>query len=114
MTYGVDVHVKMHPNALSAYMDVDRAGLVCFRCGEVGHVRFQCMSYKVRLCWNYGMGGCTDSQCTFAHGREELRTPWQQRCVRVIKMNGKMETIGCNSTEHTFRKCPYYQNVLLI
>ena len=92
--------------AIGAFMGGDRSALVCFRCGQTGHVRFQCLQYKVRPCIHYERGECTDRQCTFAHGQEELRTPWKPRCVRVIKQSGKLICIGCNSTEHTFRRCP--------
>ena len=104
---GRDVHVYTTAQAIGAFMGGDRSTLVCFRCGQTGHVRFQCLQYKVRLCLHFEKGECKDSSCTFAHGAAELRTPWKARCVRVVKQSGKLVCIGCNSTEHTFRKCPY-------
>ena len=46
--------------------------------------------------------------CSFAHGEHELRSPWISRCVRVVKHGSKLMCIGCNSTEHTFRRCPIH------
>ena len=111
---GREVHVTTTAHAISTFMETDRTGLVCFRCGQMGHVRQQCLSYKVRLCWMYQQGRCNNAACTFAHGSEELRTPWRPRCVRVVKHAGKFVCIGCNSTEHTFRKCPLHQDLMLL
>ena len=105
--WGRDVHVLTTSHAISVFMGGDKKNLICFRCGETGHVRFQCLQFKVRLCSHYDSGECSDSNCTFAHGVGELRTPWKARCVRVVKQAGKLVCIGCNSTEHTFRKCPF-------
>ena len=88
--------------------------MICFRCGEIGHVRYQCMAYKVRLCWHFERGHCNDSKCLFAHGEHELRTPWRLRCVRVVKQNGKLVSIGCNSDAHTFRKCPLNRDLIVL
>ena len=110
---GREVHVVASSSDINVFVDVDRKGMVCFRCGEVGHLRFQCLSFKVRLCCHYQSdGGCTDRNCTFAHGVQELRTPWKPRCVRVIKQGGELVCIGCNSTEHTFRRCPLHQDLI--
>ena len=105
--HGRDVHVHTTGQAIGAFMGGDRSTLMCFRCGQTGHVRFQCLQYKVRMCYNHERGECNDRYCTFAHGEDEIRTPWKPRCVRVVKQSGKLVCIGCNSTEHTFRKCPY-------
>lgn len=99
---------------ITAFMDVDNSHTICFRCGESGHVRYQCLTYKVRLCWHHQKGGCQDTHCPFAHGSEELRTPWKVRCVRVVKHDGKLVCIGCNSYHHTFRKCPLHQDLLIL
>ena len=112
---GRDVHVMTTSQNIGAFVDVDRATMICFRCGQTGHARHQCLSYKVRLCWHFqNEGGCRDPTCTFAHGEAELRTPWKPRCVRVIKHEGQLMCIGCNSTEHTFRKCPLHRDLLLL
>ena len=111
---GREVHVTTTARAISAFMDTDRTNQICFRCGEVGHVRGQCLSYKVRLCWLHQQGRCTDPECTFAHGPEELRTPWRPRCVRVVKHGGKFVCIGCISLEHTFRRCPLHQDLMML
>lgn len=109
-----EVHVTTDSQTINAFVDVDRPGQICFRCGQMGHVRGQCLSYKVRLCWNYeSTGRCHVPRCTFAHGPQELRTPWKPRCVRVVKQSGRFVCIGCNSTEHTFRKCPLHQDLLM-
>jgi len=109
-----EVHVSALNNEISDFMDMDKAEILCFRCGEVGHVRHQCLTFKVRECWHYQGGTCTEPNCLFAHGREELRTPWNQRCVRVVKHDGRFVCIGCNSSEHTFRKCPLHQDLLIL
>ena len=99
---------------ITAFIDVDRTGMICFRCGEIGHVRVQCLTYKVKRCYHHDNGGCLDTACTFAHGAEEMRNPWKLRCVRVVKNAGKFICIGCNSTEHTFRRCPLSQSFMLL
>lgn len=111
---GVETHVRVTSHAISAFMESDRGSMTCFRCGQTGHARYQCLTYKVRLCWHYMNATCTDAQCTFAHGEAELRMPWKQRCVRVVKQDGELVCIGCNSTEHTFRRCPLHQDLLLL
>ena len=111
---GRDVHVTVHSRDISNFMETDRSSMVCFRCGQEGHVRFQCLTWKVRLCWHHTNGKCLDPQCPFAHGPEELRTPWKPRCVRVVKQGGRLVSIGCNSTEHTFRRCPLHKDLLLL
>ena len=111
---GRDVHVTTTSSQISTFMEIDQHSLVCFRCGQSGHVRNQCLTYKVRLCWHHENGKCNDSNCTFAHGVAELRAPWKARCVRVVKQGGNLVCIGCNSTEHTFRRCPLHQDLLLL
>lgn len=108
---GRDVHVSTTPQQISAFLEGDHSGHMCFRCGEIGHLRHQCLTYKVRLCWHYQQGHCVDPACTFAHGVAEMRTPWRTRCVRVVKQGGRFVSIGCNSTEHTFRRCPHNQDL---
>lgn len=112
---GRDVHVVTTTQAVTTYMEKNnRTAMICFRCGQHGHARAQCMTYKVRLCRNYANGGCAEPVCTFAHGEAELRTPWRTRCVRVIKHEGQFVCMGCNSTEHTFRKCPIHQDLIML
>lgn len=109
-----ELHFSTSAKTISSFVEADRNNLICFRCGEVGHVRHQCLSFKVRYCWHYKNGKCSEKNCLFAHGDEELRSPWTQRCVRVVKHNGGFVCIGCNSKEHTFRKCPLHQDLLLL
>ena len=111
---GLDTHVRVSSNAITAFLDTQQRGTICFRCGEVGHVRHQCLTHKVRLCWHYMNTTCTNPGCSFAHGEAELRKPWTPRCVRVVKQAGQLICIGCNSTEHTFRKCPLHQDLMMI
>ena len=111
---GREIHVMAEATAVARFADMDRSNMICYRCGEVGHVRYQCLTYKVRLCWhNDSPSGCKDPNCTFAHGIQELRTPWMQRCVRVVKQNGRLISVGCLSTDHTFRKCPMNKGLLI-
>lgn len=107
-----DLHVSVSAADVAAFVEHDRSKLVCFRCGETGHVRHQCLSYKVRMCRHNEITTCTDPNCAYAHSVDELRSPWRVRCVRVIKQNGILVCIGCNSTEHTFRKCPLTRDLI--
>lgn len=109
-----DIHIIVTSHSIHTYMDADRNTMMCFRCGQKGHARYQCLSFKVRLCSHYENGGCNNPDCNFAHGVDELRTPWRMRCVRVVKQGGQMVCIGCNSTEHTFRKCPLHKDLLML
>lgn len=110
---GRQVHVSTNANAINAFMDSDKSKMICFRCGETGHVRFQCLTYKVRMCWHGDQSACSITNCPFAHHVSELRQPWKQRCVRVIKQNGSLICIGCGSEEHTFRKCPLHRDTIV-
>ena len=113
---GREIHVMTSTKSINAFVEKEKESIICFRCGQQGHVRSQCLMYKIRMCIHHEKGGCTDLNCTFAHGEKELRTPWRPRCVRVVKHTGtgKFMCIGCNSTEHTFRRCPLHQDLLFL
>ena len=112
---GRDVHIISYSSEISSFMNSRRNDIVCYRCGQLGHLRFQCMRYKVRLCHHYLKNKqCNVVNCAFAHGEDELREPWQVRCVRVVKQHGKLLCIGCNSSSHTFRRCPSNQQWMVI
>lgn len=108
-----EIHVVTHVGTITSFVDT-RNDVICFRCGQRGHVRNQCLTFKVRPCWRYEHGICQDPHCTYAHGEGELRHPWRSRCVRVVKNDGKFMCIGCDSEEHTFRKCPLHTDLLLL
>lgn len=108
----MEIHATVQARDIAEFVDVDRTYMICFRCGQSGHARYQCLNYKVRMCWHHANGTCSDPHCTFAHGADELRTPWKPRCVRVIKQGGRFVSIGCNSTDHTFRRCPLHRDLL--
>ena len=93
--------------SLNNNSNIQRDLITCFRCGEQGHWKSECMLYKTRLCWHNKLGRCTDNDCPFAHFEKELRTPWKPKCVRVIKKDGNLTTLGCGSFNHTFRQCPF-------
>ena len=107
-----EVHRVVDSRAIHAFVHQDRPKLICFRCGEPGHVRAQCLVYKVRECRHFLQGRCHDPHCPYAHGPEEVRTPWKVRCVRVVKQQGQLVCIGCNSSYHTFRNCPLHQDLI--
>jgi hypothetical protein len=113
-----DIHVTVESKHIANFMELDKSRHICFRCGEVGHVRSQCMHFKIRLCWHFANGRCTapsDKHCPFAHGEEDLRFPWRLRCIRVVRQEGgDFVCVGCNSTTHTFRKCPHSKTLLLL
>ena len=54
-----------------------REFMTCFSCGEVGHYRSECNTWKTRMCWH--LSTCAKRRdyqvCPFAHGVSELRTP---------------------------------------
>jgi hypothetical protein len=108
-----EVHVSIASHEISGFIETHKRMMTCFRCGQVGHTRHQCLTYKVRLCDKYARGECCAPSCTFAHEDAELRTPWSVRCVRVVQHDGEMVCLGCNSTEHTFRKCPVRRHSLM-
>lgn len=107
------VHRSVNSRDINAFVNFNRPKTICFRCGEAGHMRAQCLTYKVRLCRHHAHATCTDPACAYAHGEHELRAPWKVRCVRVVKQNGSLVCIGCNSTSHTFRQCPLHQDVII-
>ena len=110
----IEVHVIAHIDTITNFMESERTRMICFRCGECGHLRHQCFSYKVRLCWHHKNDECYDQNCAFAHGLSELRDPWTQKCVRVVRNGGRLICIGCNSTEHAFRRCPMYRDLVFL
>ena len=75
-----------------------------FRCGEQGHVKAECMMWKIKMCTN---SKCLiASECSYAHTSNELRTPWTPKCIRITKRDGNLMVLGCGSLKHTFRNCP--------
>lgn len=91
---------------------VDHRDRICFRCGQMGHARYQCLTYRIRMC-PYAIA-CTDSNCRYAHSMAELRRPWEIRCVRVVRQGTRFMCIGCNSRDHTFRNCPIHNHVIMM
>ena len=83
-----------------------RSTITCFRCGEAGHFRNECHTYRVQRC-HYTAKECPDRACTKAHTAEQMRQPWMPKCIRVTKINGRIQTLGCGKFGHTFRMCPH-------
>ena len=82
-----------------------RMEITCFRCGERGHKKGECRTYRTKMCRH--PKDCKDPNCSFAHSAAQLRTPWVARCIRVIRVDGQLRRIGCGETGHTFRECPH-------
>lgn len=87
---------------------VSRSDITCFRCGERGHKKQECRTWKTKPCRNQSCALAVN--CPFAHSDDELRTPWVARCIRVIREGGQLRRIGCGCIGHTFRECPIYCN----
>jgi hypothetical protein len=85
-----------------------RSSITCFRCGEQGHYKIECLSWRTKMCIHFARAtGCRDGDnCSYAHDPSELRCPWESRCVRVVKRGGRIWTLGCQSDQHTFKSCP--------
>ena len=85
--------------------EMSRNEITCFRCGEIGHKKQECRTWKTKMCRHQN---CSDpATCSFAHSEAELRTPWVARCIRVVRSGEKLIKIGCQRSGHTFRDCPY-------
>ena len=75
----------------------------CTRCGESGHYRRQCYTWKTTWCELDHPHDPT--KCDFAHyGCEHLRRPRDTKCVRVVHNH---IVLGCGSDQHTYSNCPH-------
>ena len=83
-----------------------RADITCFRCGEYGHRKVDCLHWRTRLCWHSVNASCSKANCPLAHSREQLRAPWVVRCVRIVRNGDGYSDVGCGSFDHSFRSCP--------
>jgi hypothetical protein len=68
-------------------------------------MRAQCMVYKTKEC-TYGSACPRAHICMNAHPGESLRTPWENKCVRVIHSGTRVIIRGCGG-RHMFQECPY-------
>lgn len=54
----------------------NRTKIVCHRCGQKGHYKSECGTWKTRICWHWACGRCRDIElCSFAHGDQDMRKP---------------------------------------
>ena len=54
----------------------NRGRTVCYGCGQRGHYRSECQTWKTRVCWHWKHDRCLARDgCSFAHGEHELRQP---------------------------------------
>ena len=85
----------------------NRENLTCFKCGGAHHFKSECATWRTRICVRWKNGTCSEPFCSFAHGEEQLRTPWRPFCVKVIRSeDGQILTMGCRQYGHTFNSCP--------
>lgn len=97
------IHIEIEK---SHSKNLTRPVITCFRCGDQGHFKSECMQWKTRICMHFKENMCKESSfCSFAHGEDEIRYPWISKCIRVIKKDGKIVKLGCGKTGHTFRSC---------
>ena len=96
------LHVVKHRSTDTDEM-LSRRDITCFRCGQKGHKKQECRTWKTKRCTNHSCK--LGINCGFAHAGEILRTPWIPKCVRVIRENGQMRVIGCGEIGLTYREC---------
>lgn len=72
---GVTVYAVVNVQEMKQISVHDRQAVYCYRCGELGHRKSECMHWKTRICSHYRDGTCIRDVCPFAHGVKELRCP---------------------------------------
>ena len=106
---GKNISISVQADAIRKYIvntPTTRWQITCFRCGEQGHYKSECFHWRTRECWHFANASCRDTNCSFAHGKEDLRTPWMPRCVRIVKKDGVLISLGCKEYGHTYKHCP--------
>lgn len=99
-------HIVRVIRSSSLCSNVNRAEIMCFRCGEMGHKKQECRSWKTRRCTKVDCP--TASICAYAHTESELRHPLVARCIRVVRSEeGELIRIGCLEFGHTYKECPH-------
>lgn len=67
----------------------ERNRVYCYRCGELGHRKSECVHWKTRTCSHFENGQCHRESCPFAHGTGELRDPFRRECIPVPQAGNK-------------------------
>lgn len=77
-----------------------RQDIRCFRCGELGHFRAYCSTYRVKMCSKHRMGVCKEGvNCMHAHDISQLRQPWLSRSMRADKSgSSSFVHLGCGES----------------
>jgi hypothetical protein len=81
----------------------------CVRCGEPGHLEDVCDIYKTIICKYWKSKGCTNPNCSYAHGPWDLRKPQKPKCAKVFEIAPRTYVVrGCGDRNtHTYNSgCP--------
>lgn len=101
----IDITVNVR---LDCHDQGGRAELLCYRCGGLHHTKAECSSWRTRICSRWREGRCYESFCSFAHGEDQVRTPWRTFCTKLARgENGRLVSLGCGEYGHVYSRCPH-------
>ena len=76
----------------------NRANVTCFRCGQIGHKKGECRTWRTKMC-NRGKQCPNPSKCPFAHSAAELRMQWTPRYCNMSNNTWSHHCRACDTEE---------------